>query len=51
VSLTRERVIYLALELDRTWTENAGVNPLDGTVFCEHGWALPSQLSGNPVSG
>jgi hypothetical protein len=27
VSLTRERVIYLALELDRSWTEIVGVNP------------------------
>jgi hypothetical protein len=27
VSLTRKRVIYLALELDRSWTETVGVNP------------------------
>jgi len=27
VSLTRKRVIYLALELDRSWTETFGVNP------------------------
>jgi hypothetical protein len=27
VSLTRVRVIYLALELDRSWTEFRGVNP------------------------
>jgi hypothetical protein len=32
VSLTRERAIYLALELDRTWTEMVGVNPYDGTI-------------------
>jgi len=35
VSLTRKRAIYLALELDRTWTEIAGVNPLGGTVFLD----------------
>jgi hypothetical protein len=33
VSLTRRRVIYLALELDRSWTETCGVNPLDGTNY------------------
>ena len=33
VSLTEERAIYLALELDRSWTEMTGVNPLDGTIF------------------
>jgi hypothetical protein len=38
VSLTRKRAIYLALELDRSWTETLEVNPLDGTVFCERGW-------------
>ena len=27
VSLTEERVIYLALELDRRWTEIFGVRP------------------------
>jgi hypothetical protein len=27
VSLTEERTIYLALELDRSWTEMNGVNP------------------------
>jgi hypothetical protein len=27
VSLTRKRVIYLTLELDRSWTEKLGVNP------------------------
>ena len=27
VSLTRKRVIYLALELDRSWTEIYGVTP------------------------
>jgi hypothetical protein len=32
VSLTEERTIYLALELDRSWTEMTGVNPLDGTI-------------------
>jgi len=32
VSLTEERAIYLALELDRSWTEACGVNPLDGTI-------------------
>jgi hypothetical protein len=30
VSLTEERAIYLAFELDRSWTEMTGVNPLDG---------------------
>jgi hypothetical protein len=33
VSFTVERVIYLALELDRSWTEPCGVNPLDGTNY------------------
>ena len=33
VSLTEERTIYLALELDRSWTEMTGVNPLDGTIL------------------
>src|SRR5947208_13858913 len=33
VSRTRRRVIYLALELDRSWTETVGVNPLDGTNY------------------
>jgi hypothetical protein len=33
VSLTEERAIYLALELDRSWTEMAGVTPLDGTNY------------------
>ena len=32
VSLTEERAIYLALELDRSWTETVGVNPLDGSL-------------------
>ncbi len=32
VSLTGERAIYLALELDRSWTEMAGVNPYGGTI-------------------
>ena len=32
VSLTEERAIYLALELDRSWTEMTGVNPQDGTI-------------------
>ena len=36
VLLTGERAIYLALELDRSWTEMTGVNPLDGTVFFGH---------------
>jgi hypothetical protein len=27
VSLTRKRVIYLTLELDRSWTEPIGVTP------------------------
>ena len=35
VSLTEERAIYLALELDRSWTEIAGVNPLDGTNYLD----------------
>jgi hypothetical protein len=32
VSLTEERAIYLALELDRRWTEMFGVNAYDGTI-------------------
>jgi hypothetical protein len=32
VSLTEERAIYLALELDRSWTEMTGVNPYGGTI-------------------
>ena len=35
VSLTKERAIYLALELDRSWTEMPGVNPLDGTNYLD----------------
>jgi len=35
VSLTRKRVIYLTLELDRSWTETVGVNPLDGTNYLD----------------
>ena len=35
VSLTEERTIYLALELDRSWTEMSGVNPLDGTNYLD----------------
>jgi hypothetical protein len=35
VSLTGERAIYLALELDRSWTEMFGVNPLDGTNYLD----------------
>jgi hypothetical protein len=35
VSLTEERAIYLALELDRSWTEIDGVNPLDGTNYLD----------------
>jgi hypothetical protein len=35
VSLTEERAIYLALELDRSWTEMPGVNPLDGTNYLD----------------
>ena len=35
VSLTEERAIYLALELDRSWTEMSGVNPLDGTNYLD----------------
>jgi hypothetical protein len=35
VSLTEERTIYLALELDRSWTEMTGVNPLDGTNYLD----------------
>jgi len=33
VSLTRKRFTYLALELDRSWTENGGVTPKPGTAF------------------
>ena len=32
VSLTEQRAIYLALELDRSWTEMGGVNPYGGTI-------------------
>jgi hypothetical protein len=35
VSLTEERAIYLALELDRSWTEMTGVNPHGGTISLE----------------
>jgi hypothetical protein len=35
VSLTEERAIYLPLELDRSWTEMPGVNPLDGTNYLD----------------
>jgi hypothetical protein len=35
MSLTEERAIYLALELDRSWTEMTGVNPLDGTNYLD----------------
>ena len=47
VSLTGERTIYLALELDRSWTEMTGVNSYDGTVFGKsgHGGLLPGQLT------
>ena len=31
-----ERTIYLALELDRRWTEMTEVNPLDGTKLFGH---------------
>jgi hypothetical protein len=35
VSFTEERTTYLALELDRSWTEMIGVNPLDGTNYLD----------------
>ena len=35
VSLTEERAIYLALELDRSWTEMSGVNPYDGWMVVD----------------
>ena len=35
VSLTEERAICLALELDRSWAEMTGVNPLDGTNYLD----------------
>ena len=35
VSLTEERAIYLALELDRSWTEIHGVNPFVGTNYLD----------------
>jgi hypothetical protein len=35
MSLTEERIIYLALELDRSWTEMTGVNPLDGANYLD----------------
>ena len=46
VSLTEERAIYLALELDRSWTEMTGVNPLDGTNYLDtFSFALSSALA------
>jgi hypothetical protein len=38
------------LNLDRTWTENFGVNPQDGTVFCEHGLRCVANCSRLPGS-
>ena len=35
VSLTEERAIYLALEVDRSWTEMTAVNPLNGTNYLD----------------
>jgi len=35
VSLTEERTIYLAHELDRRWTEMTGVNPLEGWMVVD----------------
>ena len=35
VSLTEEHAIYLALELDRSWTEMTGVNPFVGTNYLD----------------
>jgi hypothetical protein len=35
MSFTEERAIYLAFELDRSWTEMTGVNPLDGTNYLD----------------
>jgi hypothetical protein len=47
VSLTEERAIYLALELDRRWTEMTGVNPLDGTNYFGHSFRFrKSALAG-----
>jgi hypothetical protein len=40
VSLTEERAIYLALELDRSWTEMTGVNPLGGTNYLDTAFAF-----------
>ena len=34
------RAIYLALELDRSWTEMNGVNPLDGTISLDTAYAF-----------
>jgi hypothetical protein len=42
VSLTEARAIYLALELDRRWTENAQTKSADGRVATEAAW-----LNGN----
>jgi hypothetical protein len=40
VPLERERAIYLAIELDRSWTENFGVNPQGGIVYFDKASAL-----------
>ena len=34
-SLTGALAIYRTLELDRSWTQNSGVNPLDGTNYLD----------------
>jgi hypothetical protein len=49
MSLTEERAIYLALELDRSWTEIFGVNPLDGTNYLDK--RVPEILSDLPAIG
>ena len=41
VSLTRERAIYLALELDRSWTEMIGV--------IARLWMLRSRVKSEPL--
>jgi hypothetical protein len=37
--------------LHRRWTEIFGVNPLNGTVFCEHGWRFLANCNRNSEVG
>lgn len=45
VSLTKGRVIYSTVELDRSWTEIVGVNPSDGTIRMVAGLATEPPLA------